>query len=129
VDYHRSIYACSIDSVSTTYNANTVTLLSNLSYRPFGIANGMDTGSGGTVANVFDQAGRLTVANPGADKERTYTYDAIGNLMSVDSPNVAWYNRIYTYDALNRLEHAEGPYGRIDYTYPKYFMNNTEWVE
>jgi len=33
--------------------------------------------------------GRLTVANPGADKERTYTYDAVGNLMSVDSPNVA----------------------------------------
>ena len=95
--------------------------------RPFGIANGMDTGSGGTVSNVFDQSGRLTVANPGADKERTYTYDAVGNLTSVSSPNVAWYNRVYTYDALNRLEHAEGPWGVIDYTYPKYFMNNTEW--
>jgi RHS repeat-associated protein len=77
----------------------------------------MDTGSGGTVANVFDQAGRLTVANPGADKERTYTYDAVGNLTSVNSPNVPWYNRVYTYDALNRLEHAEGPYGIINYTY------------
>ena len=72
--------------------------------------------------------GRLTVANPGADKERTYTYDAVGNLMSVDSPNVAWCNRIFGYDALNRLEHGEGPYGGINYTYPKYFMNNTEWV-
>ena len=117
MNYGRSICACSIDSVSTTYNANTVTLLSNLSYRPFGIASGMDTGSGGTVANVFDQSGRLTVANPGADKERTYTYDAVGNLTSVSSPNVPWYNRVYTYDALNRLEHAEGPYGVIDFTY------------
>jgi RHS repeat-associated protein len=77
----------------------------------------MDTGSGGTVANVFDQSGRLTVANPGADKERTYTYDAVGNLTSVSSPNVARYNRVYTYDALNRLEHAEGPWGVFDYTY------------
>ena len=40
----------------------------------------MDTGSGGTVDNVFDQYGRLTVANPGADKEHTYTFDAAGNL-------------------------------------------------
>jgi len=77
----------------------------------------MDTSSGGTVSNVFDQSGRLTVANPGADKERTYTYDAVGNLTSVSSPNVAWYNRVFRYDALNRLEHAEGPYGVFDYTY------------
>ena len=117
VDYHRSICACSIDSVSTTYNANTEILLSNLSYRPFGIASGMDTGSGGTVSDVFDQPRRLPVANPGADKERTYTYDAVGNLTSVDSPNVPRYNRVFGYDALNRLEHAEGPYGIIDYTY------------
>jgi RHS repeat-associated protein len=117
VDYDRSICACSIDAVSTTYNANTVSLLANLSYRPFGIAYGMGTGSGGAVNNVFDQSGRLTVANPGANKERTYTYDAVGNLTSVDSPNVAWYNRIFGYDALNRLEHAEGPFGIITYTY------------
>ena len=117
VDYHRSVCACSIDSVLTTYNANTVTLLSNLTYRPFGIAKGMDNGSGGTVDNVFDQSGRLTVANPGADKEQTYAYDAVSNLTSVTSPNVAWYNRVFGYDALNRIEHAEGPWGVIDYTY------------
>jgi hypothetical protein len=68
VYYKRVACACSIDSVSTTYNANTVTLLSNLSYRPFGIAKGMDNGSGGTVDNVFDQSGRLTIANPGPIK-------------------------------------------------------------
>ena len=117
VDYHRSVCACSIDSVSTTYNSNTVTLLSNLSYRPFGIAKGMDNGSGGTVDNVFDQSGRLTIANPGAEKEQSYTYDAVGNLTSVTSPNASWYNRVFGYDALNRLDHAEGPWGVIDFTY------------
>ena len=67
--------------------------------------------------NQFDQSGRLTVANPGADKERTYTYDNNGNRTSVNAPNTPWYNRTYTYDALNRLNHAEGPYGSMDYTY------------
>ena len=118
IDYDRSANCpCSVDSVSTTYNGNTVTLMSNFSYRPFGIAGGMDTGSGGTVSNIFDEAGRLTVANPGAPKERTYTYDDIGNLTGVSAPNTPWYNRTFGYDALNRLEHAVGPFGNIDYSY------------
>ena len=118
IDYDRSTGCpCSVDSISTTYDGNTVTLMSNLSYRPFGIADGMDTGSGGTVSNIFDEAGRLTVANPGAPKERTYTYDDIGNLTGVSAPNTPRYNRTFGYDALNRLEHAEGPFGTIDFTY------------
>jgi YD repeat-containing protein len=118
IDYDRSTGCpCSVESVSTTYFGNTVTLMSNLSYRPFGIAAGMDTGSGGTVSNIFDEAGRLTVANPGSPKERTYTYDDMGNLTGVSAPNTPWYNRTFGYDALNRLEHAEGPFGTIDYSY------------
>jgi RHS repeat-associated protein len=117
IDYDRTTCACGVDAVSTTYNGNTITLANNLSYRPFGIAKGMNTGAGGTVDNEFDLSGRLTVANPGTDKERIYTYDTNGNLSSVTAPNAPWYNRTYTYDALNRLDHAEGPYGIIDYTY------------
>jgi len=118
IDYARSTScACNVEGVSTTFNGNTVTLMSNLSYRPFGIASGMDTGSGGTVNNIFDEAGRLTIANPGSPNERTYTYDAIGNLTSISAPGTPWHNRTFVYDALNRLEHAEGPYGSINYTY------------
>jgi RHS repeat-associated protein len=117
IDYDRTMCACSVDAFSTTYNGNTITLAENLSYRPFGIAKEMDTGAGGTVNNAFDLSGRLTVANPGTNKEKTYTYDNNGNLTSVTASNTPWYNRTYTYDALNRLDHAEGPYGIIDYTY------------
>jgi hypothetical protein len=35
------------------------------------------------VNNEFDLSGRLTVANPGTNKERTYTYDNNDNLTSV----------------------------------------------
>ena len=117
IDYDRTTCACSVDAVSTTYKGTTLPLANNLSYRPFGIATGMNTGAGGTVNNTFDQSGRLTVANPGTDKERTYAYDNRNNLTSVTAPNTLWYNRTYTYDSLNRLNHAEGPYGIIDYTY------------
>jgi len=117
MDYDRSGCACRVDMVSTTYNGDTTILVDNLSYRPFGIANGMHAGSGGTVVNQFDQSGRLTVANPGQPKEQTYTYDADGNLTSIQAPAMPWHNRTFTYDALNRLTEAEGPYGTIDYAY------------
>jgi len=117
IGYDRTTCACTVNSVSTTYIGNTIPLAKNLSYRPFGIAKEMNTGAGGTVNNEFDLSGRLTVANPSTDKKRTYTYDNSGNLTSVTAPNTPWYNRTYTYDALNRLDHAEGPYGIIDYTY------------
>ena len=117
MDYDRSGCACRVDMVSTTYSGDTTILLDNLSYRPFGIANGMNAGSGGTVANTFDQSGRLIVANQGQPKEQTYTYDANGNLTSIKAPAIPWHNRTFTYDALNRLTGAEGPYGTVDYTY------------
>ena len=76
----------------------------------------MSAASGGTVNNTYDQSGRLIVANPGQPKEQTYTYDANGNLTSIQAPAIPWHNRTFTYDALNRLIGAEGPYGIIDYT-------------
>jgi len=118
VDYDRSGCACRVKGVSTTYNGITTVLAENLSYRPFGIADGMETGSGGVVENVFDESGRLVAANPGADKERSYTYDANGNLTSISAPAAPWQDRTYACDALNRLIEAAGdPFGSIAYTY------------
>ena len=69
------------------------------------------------MGSQFDEAGRITFANPGAEHERTYSYDNNGNLTSVSAPSTPWYNRAFVYDALNRWEHAEGPWGSIDYGY------------
>ena len=119
VNYERSACACKIDTVSTTLNGSTATLLSNLSYRPFGIAKGMDAGSGGMVENVFDESGRMTVANPGAPREQTYTYDANSSITSIHATNQPWLNQDFGYDDLNRLSTATGPYGSISYNYDK----------
>jgi RHS repeat-associated protein len=117
IDYNRPVCTCRVDSITTTYDGTTQTLMENLTYRPFGVANGMDTGAGGTVGSEYDECGRIITSNPGAEHERTYTYDNNGNLTSISSPSTPYYNRVYEYDALNRLIHAEMPWEDIDYTY------------
>lgn len=72
--------------LSTTYDGNTVTLVSNMTYNPFGSPKGMGTGSGGSVNNVSSECGCVTVANPGEQMERTFTYDVseLGDVVEFD---------------------------------------------
>ncbi len=117
VDYDRSSCPCLVDGVTTTYNSVTATLLSGLTYRPFGESSAMNMGNGGTVSNTFDLNGRLTAANPGATMERDFTYDANGHLLTVTAAKTPWVNRTFAYDGLNRLTSATGPFGTFSYLY------------
>jgi RHS repeat-associated protein len=117
VDYHRISCMCKVDSITTTYNSLTNTLMQNLEYRPFGGAKALNTGGGGTVGSTFNDAGRMVVSNPGATHEKAYTYDNNGNLTSITAPSLPHHTRVFGYDNLDRLEHAEGPWGIVDYTY------------
>jgi len=118
VTYNRNILG-KISGVSTTYNGNTTTLVNNLTYLSFGPSAGMDMGTGSAVNNLFDELYRMTVANPGAEKERIYTYDSNGNITSINVTNNMDKNQTFTYDSLNRLLTATGIYGPISYTYDK----------
>ena len=116
LDYTRDSMA-RMEGLSTTYHASTVTLISNMTYNPFGLPKGMNTGSGGEVNNVSGECDCVEVANPGEQMERIYTYDNNRNLIDIHAPNIPWYNQTFTYDALNRLTGAQGRYGVISYTY------------
>ena len=126
IDYERNGCACRVSKITTTSNSVTTTLLDNVSYRPFGEAAGMSTGNGRTVNNLFDLNGRMTTANPGAPRERNFSYDAAGRLTGVTAAGTPWFNRSYIYDALNRLAEVEGPFGVIQYGYDRVGNRLTE---
>ncbi|MCK4788902.1 MAG: RHS repeat protein, partial [Desulfobacteraceae bacterium] len=116
LDYTRDSMG-RMKGLSTTYDTGTVTLVSNMTYNPFGNPKGLNTGSGGEVNNQSGESGSIERANPGEQMERVYTYDGNRNLIDVYSPNIPWYNQAFTYDTLNRHTSAEGRYGAINYTY------------
>jgi RHS repeat-associated protein len=117
LDFERSGCACQVSRVSTTRGSITTTLMGNVSYRPFGGAEDLTLGGTKTVNNSYDLDGRLTVANPGAPMERSFTYFNGGQLHTVTAPNTPWYDRTFVYDGLKRLTLAEGPFGTLAYGY------------
>ncbi|MCF8068685.1 MAG: RHS domain-containing protein, partial [Desulfobacterales bacterium] len=116
VNYERDTGChCEVDRISS---GGTV-LLDNISYRPFGGADSMGTLNGGAVSNEYDLDGRLIYSNRYTDKERSYSYDANGNLTSSTSADMPWQNRTYGYNGRNQLDTATGSFGTYDFTYDK----------
>ena len=111
VDFERNACACAVDRVVTQKDLDTKVLVENMAYRPFGSTKALASGSGGVVQNEHDPVGRLKTANPGAERERKYTYDSRGNHTGIHTPSTPWLNEDFSYDALNRLITAQGPYG------------------
>ena len=104
-------------SIATTYAEDTVNLVDNLAYQPFGRPQSLTTGSGGTVATQSGDCECMEISNPGTPFEQVYTYDANRNLLSISGTSAPWFNQEFTYDALNRLTGAVGPYGSYAYSY------------
>jgi len=96
IDYNRPVCACRVDSIATSYEGTTKTLMENLTYRPFGVANGMDTGAGGIVSSEYDESGRVITDTDTV----TYTYDLNGNITGIG-------DMVLTYNQNNRLVMVE----------------------
>ena len=116
VDYTRDSMG-RVSGLSTTYDTNTIQLISNMTYNPFGSPKALTTGSGGEVENQSGECDCLEASNPGETLERVFTYDDNRNLLSITAANASWYDQEFDYDALNRLTGGDGRYGSIGYTY------------
>jgi YD repeat-containing protein len=117
VTYNRNSLG-KIAGVTSAYDGDTSTLVSNLTYLPFGPSEGMDVGSGSGTNNIFDELYRMLTANPGAESERTYSYDGNSNIISINVTNNPDKDQTFTYDSLNRLMTAANIYDS-GYTYDK----------
>jgi len=93
-----------IQSVSTTVNGSTQTIVSNRTYRADGLLTGETFGNGVNDVRQYDLQGRLTylslTGTSGSIDTRLYSYDPNSNLTQKQSlPEVG----NYTYDALDRI--------------------------
>jgi len=87
------------DDLVTTLEWNSTTLLSNVTYEPFGGASGWTWGDGSTASRSFDLRG-LPTAVTIAGQTRSMTHDASGNVASQLDSGL---NVTYDYDLLGRL--------------------------
>jgi RHS repeat-associated protein len=115
--------------VTSTYNSSTVTLVSNVSYKPFGKPKGMTKGTGGVVNNQSSDCDCIESINTGKFTEQIYTYDNNKNLTSIRATNMPHLDKDFTYDALSRLETATNVFGNFNYTYDKVGNRLTKTVD
>jgi YD repeat-containing protein len=125
VDFTRDPAMKRITQATTTYQTTTKTLVSGLTYNPFGGPAHMENGAGGIVNNQSGLCSCLVAANPDPNHEReddmetSYSYDANRNLTGITTTHHPRLNRTFGYDAANRLTLATSYYERLDFTYDR----------
>jgi YD repeat-containing protein len=128
IDYTR-YDSGKIKDVVTAFDSMPTTLVSNMTYNPFGRPSGMNTGFGGTINNQSSECACLEVANPGSFMEQQYIYDGNRNLVSITGTNTPWFNQDFEYDSLGHLKQAIGTYGTINYTYDRAGNRQTRTID
>ena len=117
VIYNRNTLG-QVNSVTTTPNGGSPQpIASNLSYLPFGAMEDIDWGNGLSLDQTFDSDYRLTDQVLGTTYSRTYGYDGVNNIKSINDNTPADKDQSFNYDVLDRLDDATGNYGDLDYAY------------
>jgi RHS repeat-associated protein len=100
-----------IQQIKVTFNGSTTTLVSNVSYYPFGPPNTIVYNNGLTQTRTHDVQYRLTdltLAGGTTLEDLDYTYDPAGNVTDLQDQLDGSYSRDYDYDVLNRLKWDNG---------------------
>jgi RHS repeat-associated protein len=95
-------------------------VVSSITYLPFGPVSGLTYGNGIAEARSFDLDYRQTSlgsSGSAAVQSLGYTYDADDNVTAIADGVTSGNSQSFSYDVLNRLVGATGGYGTIAYTY------------
>ncbi|TBW58737.1 hypothetical protein EZI54_02380 [Marinobacter halodurans] len=96
--------------------AEAQTVVDQLAYKPFGPLSHMVYGNGLARDVTYNQDYELTAIQSGV-LDLGYSYDAVGNIESINDYLDTGNSETFFYDAKNQLTDATGPYGDIDYSY------------
>ncbi len=105
-----------VTQVTSTWQGNTSTLISNRSYRADGRPKGQTYGNGIVESKTYDLQGRLIQQSLNGLSDFNYAYDANGNLLSKDVTATGT-TATFNYDVLNRLNSETGGVGQQQITY------------
>ena len=77
----------------------------------------MTLNNGAVEGWEYNAANRVTAITVPGVMGLGYTYDDVGNITAITNTLNAASNKTYSYDAVDRLKGAEGPWGRMSWTY------------
>lgn len=108
-----------VQAVKTKINASAAeqTVVSAVSYLPFGPTKSFTYGNGLTHTITFDSDYRLTDIVLGGLMVRNYSYDAADNITKITDGVSSTKTQDFTYDNLDRLTSANGTYGYQAFSY------------
>ena len=118
IDYQRDASG-RIVGVLSTYEDEALPLATGGSYLPFGPLNNLVLGNNLTLANSFDQQYRPLSMTAGSLYDRSYQYQATGQITGIMDNISSEASQSFAYDELGRLTSAMGKYGTMGYSYDK----------
>jgi len=104
-------------------------LATNINYKPFGGISSLTYGNGLAGSIGYDNQYRVTGMTAGSALNLSYpTYDANGNIMTINNALDPTKNKAFTYDSLDRLSTAtsSGIWGSLAWTYDGVGNRQTE---
>jgi len=106
-----------ISEVTSNFNGVTQILASNIQYLPFGPLKSLTYGNNKTLTQSFDLSYKLTQKQVSGLLDKSYGYNAIGNINQITDALDNQQNQTYQYDVVERLINADGKYGTLKYSY------------
>jgi len=119
VSYIRDVMG-RIIAVTLKSHGTSSTVVSNISYEPFGPITSLSFGNGVVETQGYDGDYRATSIDDvglSSIQNLTYGYDAANNVLSLADGVTPENTQAFQYDSLNRLTGADGGYGNLSYTY------------
>ncbi len=106
-----------IKDITRINQSSSENIVSNVTYNPFGQANGWLFGNGITASRNYDLAYRIDEVLHGSLLQQDFDYYPTGNISNITNILDATSSQTFNYDSMYRLTSANGVYGSQSFQY------------